>query len=234
MRWLSSLRPLMTISALSVLAACSILPKSEPVQVYLLPSQSAPASAVSSVSWSLRLNTPQTSQALNSARIAVLPTANEFSTYAGSSWSDAAPRLLRNHLLNAFQNDGRVRALSSDDDNLQADLQLGGELQAFQSEYHEGSVSVALGDLDGDGVLDLVVGAGKDYAPEIVACDAIMVAAVASATRPAGSGRRDATSAGRCSAASSTSSEPHHFWIACRAAVAASGVQPNARETVDG
>jgi FtsP/CotA-like multicopper oxidase with cupredoxin domain len=34
---------------------------------------------------------------------------------------------------------------------------------------HEGSVSVALGDLDGDGVLDLVVGAGKDHAPEIVA-----------------------------------------------------------------
>lgn len=34
---------------------------------------------------------------------------------------------------------------------------------------YEGSVSVALGDLDGDGVLDLVVGAGKDHAPEIVA-----------------------------------------------------------------
>ena len=34
---------------------------------------------------------------------------------------------------------------------------------------YEGSVSVALGDLDGDGVLDLVVGAGKDHAPEVVA-----------------------------------------------------------------
>lgn len=34
---------------------------------------------------------------------------------------------------------------------------------------HEGPVSVALGDLDGDGVLDLVVGAGKDHAPEVVA-----------------------------------------------------------------
>ena len=33
----------------------------------------------------------------------------------------------------------------------------------------EGSVSVAMGDLDGDGVLDLIVGAGKDHAPEIVA-----------------------------------------------------------------
>ena len=34
---------------------------------------------------------------------------------------------------------------------------------------YQGSVSVALGDLDGDGVLDLVVGAGKDHAPEVVA-----------------------------------------------------------------
>ena len=34
---------------------------------------------------------------------------------------------------------------------------------------HEGPVSVALGDLDGDGVLDLVVGAGQDHAPEVVA-----------------------------------------------------------------
>lgn len=33
---------------------------------------------------------------------------------------------------------------------------------------YEGSVSVAMGDVDNDGVYDLVVGAGKDHAPEIV------------------------------------------------------------------
>ena len=33
----------------------------------------------------------------------------------------------------------------------------------------EGSVSVAMGDVDGDSVLDLIVGAGKDHAPEVVA-----------------------------------------------------------------
>jgi FtsP/CotA-like multicopper oxidase with cupredoxin domain len=32
----------------------------------------------------------------------------------------------------------------------------------------EGSVNIAMGDVDGDGVLDLVVGAGKDHAPEVV------------------------------------------------------------------
>jgi FtsP/CotA-like multicopper oxidase with cupredoxin domain len=33
----------------------------------------------------------------------------------------------------------------------------------------EGTVHVAMGDVDGDGVLDLIVGAGKDHAPEVVA-----------------------------------------------------------------
>jgi hypothetical protein len=33
---------------------------------------------------------------------------------------------------------------------------------------HEGSVSVAMGDVDGDGVYDLLVGSGKDHAPEVV------------------------------------------------------------------
>ena len=33
----------------------------------------------------------------------------------------------------------------------------------------EGSVNVAMGDVDGDGVLDLIVGAGKDHPPDVVA-----------------------------------------------------------------
>jgi FtsP/CotA-like multicopper oxidase with cupredoxin domain len=32
----------------------------------------------------------------------------------------------------------------------------------------EGTVNVAMGDVDGDGILDLIVGAGKDHAPEVV------------------------------------------------------------------
>lgn len=35
--------------------------------------------------------------------------------------------------------------------------------------FYDGNVNVAMGDVDGDGVLDLIVGAGKDHAPEVVA-----------------------------------------------------------------
>lgn len=34
--------------------------------------------------------------------------------------------------------------------------------------FYEGNVNVAMGDVDGDGVLDLIVGSGKEHAPEVV------------------------------------------------------------------
>lgn len=35
--------------------------------------------------------------------------------------------------------------------------------------FYEGNVNVAMGDVDGDGMLDLIVGSGKDHAPDVVA-----------------------------------------------------------------
>ena len=50
---------------------------------------------------------------------------------------------------------------------------------------YEGTTSVAMGDLDDDGIYDLVVGAGKDHAPEVVAYSARRAAgAIRKGTRP--------------------------------------------------
>lgn len=127
-------RLLALAATLSLASACSILPKNEPVDVYRLPVHQAAASAAP-VSWSLRLNKPLASEALAGPRIAVIPQGDVISSYKGARWSDPAPMLVRNRLLDGFQRDGRVQRLSADDANLQADYELGGELQAFQSEY---------------------------------------------------------------------------------------------------
>lgn len=139
-----SLRLLTLAAALSLTSACSILPQSEPVDLYRLPvnqtSRTAPA-----LDWSLRLNKPLASDVLAGPRIAVIPQGNVVSSYKGARWSDAAPVLLRNRLLDGFQRDGRVQRLSADDSNLQADYELAGELQAFQSEYRaDGTVEVVI------------------------------------------------------------------------------------------
>jgi cholesterol transport system auxiliary component len=134
------------LASFTLISACSILPKSEPFDVYRLPSaQSGPAASYATPQrWSLRLNKPQASEALNSQNIAVIPQGDVISSYKGSRWSDPAPVLLRNRLLDGFQRDGRVTLLSTDDSNFQADLELGGSLQAFQTEYQGSSAGVVL------------------------------------------------------------------------------------------
>ena len=129
--------------ALALVSACSILPKPDPSDVYRLAS-TQPASQGTPVSWSLRVTKPQTSEFLDSPRIAVVPDGNLISSYANSRWSDPAPVLLRNRLLDGFQRDGRVTLLSTDETNLQADYELGGQLQAFQSEYRGKAVEVVI------------------------------------------------------------------------------------------
>ena len=129
--------------ALALVSACSILPKADPSEVYRLASAQTTTQGTP-VGWSLRLTKPQTSEFLDSPRIAVVPNGDLISSYANSRWSDPAPVLLRNRLMDGFQRDGRVTLLSTDDTNLQADYELGGQLQAFQSEYRGSAVEVVI------------------------------------------------------------------------------------------
>ncbi|MGB4485605.1 MAG: ABC-type transport auxiliary lipoprotein family protein [Pseudomonas veronii] len=129
--------------ALALVSACSILPKPDPSDVYRLASAPATTQAAP-VAWSLRVTKPQTSEFLDSPRIAVVPQGDLISSYANSRWSDPAPVLLRNRFMDGFQRDGRVTLLSSDETNLQADYELGGQLQAFQSEYRGNAVEVVI------------------------------------------------------------------------------------------
>jgi len=139
-----SLRLLAMAAAMSLASACSILPPSEPVDLYRLP-VNQPSRVATPLDWSLRLNKPLASEVLAGPRITVIPHGDVVSSYKGARWSDAVPVLLRNRLLDGFQRDGQVQRLSADDSNLQADYELAGELQAFQSEYRpDGAVEVVI------------------------------------------------------------------------------------------
>ncbi len=134
---------MIALAALALVSACSILPKADPSDVYRL-AASPTATQATAVAWSLRVTKPQASEFLDSPRIAVVPNGNLISSYANARWSDPSPVLLRNRLLDGFQRDGRVTLLSTDDTNLQSDYELGGQLQAFQSEYHGSAVEVVI------------------------------------------------------------------------------------------
>lgn len=128
-----------------LLAGCSVLPESEPQTVYALPEaqikdQSAPVS--SGHRWSLRVQTPYSNRMLNSSRIVVQPDNSELSVYKGVRWSDAAPIVLRNRLVNAFRTQTAFASVSNDSTHMMSDLEFGGDLNHFQVEYLDGVPTV--------------------------------------------------------------------------------------------
>lgn len=140
------LRPLLLLGLLGALAACSILPEAEPIRIYRLPSStpSQPQAAPARFDKALRIDTPHADRMLGSGRIAVIPEHDRVSSYQGARWSDAAPVLLRDRLVEAFRDDGRVVFVSSDDKRLHADLELVSDLRGFHSEYVEGKPQVLI------------------------------------------------------------------------------------------
>lgn len=140
------MKRLSLLLAVGLLGACSILPQSEPLDIYLLPGTALPAQT-QRVDWSLRVNSPVSSQLLDGTRIVVLPEPGLVNTYQGVRWSERTPQLLRGRLLDAFQDDGRVQALSNEEQRLQADLELVSDLRSFHSQYRDG-VAEALIQLD--------------------------------------------------------------------------------------
>ncbi len=127
------------------LAACSILPESQTLRIFLLPTATTPQQASEPVlQHALRINTPQASRILSSSRIAVVPQGNQISGYQGARWSDAAPMLLRDRLIEAFQRDGRMPSVSNEEVNLYADLGLHSDLRAFQTQYIDGEPQIVI------------------------------------------------------------------------------------------
>lgn len=137
--------------ACGLLAGCSVLPKPAPVEVYLLPSALPPPATPTPgtllplpLPASLRVTRPAAGPLLAGQRVIVQPEGDRVSYYKGAQWSESAPQLLRNRLLDALRSDGRIATLSSDDHILQADFELDGDLRAFQSIYRDGQVAVLL------------------------------------------------------------------------------------------
>ena len=131
------------------LAACGgILPKSQPFDVYQLGPARDVRAADGSESWHLRIDKPDAPRMLSSSRIVVMPEGSRVSVYEGARWVDAAPILLRDRLIDAFRADGRVPMVSSDDDGLGTDYELGSRLDAFQAEYRGSDQPVVVVTLD--------------------------------------------------------------------------------------
>ncbi|NLC71093.1 MAG: ABC transporter [Desulfuromonadaceae bacterium] len=138
------IRPLCLLLATVLLGGCSVLPEPRSQYIYRLPPSTVGVSQGQGIDVALRIARPSAGGLLDGARIVVVPESNQFSVYQDARWYSQAPLMWRDHLLDSFRNDGRIRRLSSDGDGVQPDFELGGTLRAFQSEYHDGVPHVVI------------------------------------------------------------------------------------------
>ncbi|MDE2055011.1 MAG: membrane integrity-associated transporter subunit PqiC [Xanthomonadaceae bacterium] len=129
-------------AAASLLTACSVLPKREPVQIWQ-PEESAIAAPTTTAGFSLRVDAPNTTGPLDGTGIVVMPEPGQISTYKGARWSEAPALLIRHRLVDAFMA-AKLPAVTTDDDHFASDYSLSGNLRAYQSEYRNGSPMVVV------------------------------------------------------------------------------------------
>ncbi|SDR75264.1 cholesterol transport system auxiliary component [Halopseudomonas xinjiangensis] len=132
---LPRLRSLGLIAGIAWLAACSVIPETEPVTVYQLPAPSVSQVEGQPAPVSLRINTPHAGIAVSGPRMLVNPEGDQISAYKGVRWSDPAPAMLREHLTRAFNLSGAMQQVSNDDHALHADYFLSSDLRRFQVSY---------------------------------------------------------------------------------------------------
>ena len=126
---------------LLLLAACGALTgKKDPFTVYSL-RYTPPAGAANAerVEWQLAIDTPLSSDALDTSHMLVMPTPGAIESYKGARWSDGTPMLLRSLLLQAFQDSGRITGVGAITSGLHADYSLTIDLYDFETQYRDGS-----------------------------------------------------------------------------------------------
>lgn len=115
------------------LSACSLIPESEPLAVYQFPQPERTQHNINQpLSLSLRVDTPQAGYAHTGPRLMVQTGNNQLLSYKGVRWSDPTPTLLREYLAQAFQRNGMLGTVTTDEHALHADVHLGSDLRRFQ------------------------------------------------------------------------------------------------------
>lgn len=127
------------------LAACAALGgKPTPFSIHSLAVPAFDAPQAAPVDWQLQVLLPQASSALDSARIAVMPTPGVLEVYPAVRWRDPAPRLLRSLVVQAFDASGRITGVSGAQTGLTADYALAIDLHDFQAEIESGGTRAAI------------------------------------------------------------------------------------------
>jgi cholesterol transport system auxiliary component len=91
----------------------SVLPKASPPPARFEISDVATADAGAPVVWTLGVEEPLATRAIDTTKIALMRAPGAVEYFAGAEWSDRAPRLFGVALVRSFENSGRISGVGS-------------------------------------------------------------------------------------------------------------------------
>jgi cholesterol transport system auxiliary component len=97
-----------------------------------------------SVRWSLTVATPTAARAIDSARIAVRPTAQELQVYKGAQWAKRPSEMLEDAVLRALEDSGRIGVVTRQGTGIATDYRLVLDVRRFESDYASGQPAATI------------------------------------------------------------------------------------------
>jgi cholesterol transport system auxiliary component len=140
-RWSRRLarRDLLRFAALTPVAATSctssLLSGGAPPQIYVLSRKATFPADLPMVMRQLLVERPDTPAELDTSRIALSDTPTTLDYFADAAWTDRAPAMVQQLLIESFEQSGRISAVSRDIAALRADYLLLSELRRFVANY---------------------------------------------------------------------------------------------------
>jgi cholesterol transport system auxiliary component len=105
-------------------------PPPEPRRFYLTP-LAAVSEDLPQAAWSLAVDPPETLPAINTNRIALRFSENEFDYYADAEWGDAPPVMVQQVIIRSFQKSGRIGVVVNERERVRGDFRLTSFLSPF-------------------------------------------------------------------------------------------------------
>ena len=95
------------------------------------------------VAWQIRIDTPHSSEFLDSTRIAVRRADNTLQVFEAVRWSDNVPDLLQSKLSQSFNDSGKITAVVGLDNNTASDALLLLDIRQFEAVYEDNDRSAS-------------------------------------------------------------------------------------------
>jgi len=120
------------------LAGCSSFTAAPP-SLYVLQPKTTYDTNLPTVSYQLVVQVPDAPQSLDTQRIALARSPTTIDYFASSSWTDRAPVMVQDLMIQSFENTKKIVSVGRDTSGLRADYVLLTDLRDFEARYYEGT-----------------------------------------------------------------------------------------------